>query len=79
MPKLIERVNHTFGREVLGCFLGVLLVAVVQNGLNLLGVSAYAVKMVIGLTILAAISLTNVGLVAWLAGGSRRRGHAKTH
>jgi simple sugar transport system permease protein len=65
--------------SVLGCFLGVLLVAVVQNGLNLLGVSPYAFKMVIGLTILAAISLTNVGLVARLAGGSRRRGHAKTH
>jgi simple sugar transport system permease protein len=65
--------------SVLGCFLGVLLVAVVQNGLNLLGVSPYAFKMVIGLTILAAISLSNVDLVALLAGGSRRRGHVGFH
>ena len=55
--------------SVLGCFLGVMLVAVVQNGLNLLGVSPYAFKMVIGLTILAAISLSNVDLAALLAGG----------
>jgi simple sugar transport system permease protein len=61
--------------SVFGCFLGVMLVAVVQNGLNLLGVSPYAFKMVIGLTILAAISLSNVDLVALLAGGSRRPGH----
>jgi simple sugar transport system permease protein len=61
--------------SVFGCFLGVLLVAVVQNGLNLLGVSPYAFKMLIGLTILAAISLSNFELGALLAGGSRRRGH----
>ena len=47
----------------------------VQNGLNLLGVSPYAFRMVIGLTILAAISLSNVGLVA-LLGGGEGRGHA---
>jgi len=52
--------------SVLGCFLGVLLVAVVQNGLNLLGVSPYAFKMVIGLVILTAISLSNFNLsAAW--------------
>jgi len=62
--------------SVLGCFLGVMLVAVVQNGLNLLGVSPYAFKMVIGLTILAAISLSNIDLAVLLAGGSRRPGHA---
>ncbi len=65
--------------SVFGCFLGVMLVAVVQNGLNLLGVSPYAFKMVIGLTILGAISLSNVDLGALLAGGSRRRGHASSH
>ena len=52
-----------------------MLVAVVQNGLNLLGVSPYAFKMLIGLTILVAISLSNFDLGALLAGGSRRRGH----
>jgi simple sugar transport system permease protein len=57
---------------VLGCFLGVLLVAITQNGLNLLGVSPYAFKMVIGLTILLAISLSNVNLAALTAGGTRR-------
>jgi simple sugar transport system permease protein len=65
--------------SVLGCFLGVMLVAVVQNGLNLLGVSPYAFKMVVGLTILAAISLSNVDLAALLAAGSRRRGHVGLH
>jgi simple sugar transport system permease protein len=62
--------------SVVGCFLGVALVAVVQNGLNLLGVSPYAFKMVIGLTILAAISLSNVELSALAAGASGRRGRA---
>jgi simple sugar transport system permease protein len=62
--------------SVVGCFLGVALVAVVQNGLNLLGVSPYAFKMVIGLTILAAISLSNVELSGLGAGASGRRGHA---
>lgn len=46
--------------SVLGCFLGVLLVAVTQNGLNLLGVSPYAFKMVVGIIILLAISTSNL-------------------
>jgi simple sugar transport system permease protein len=46
--------------SVLGCFLGVLLVAVTQNGLNLLGVSPFAFKMVVGVIILAAISMSNL-------------------
>ena len=53
---------------VLGCVLGVLLVAVTENGLNLLGVSPYAFKMVVGAIILVAITLSNVGL-----GGRRTR------
>jgi simple sugar transport system permease protein len=48
--------------SVLGALLGVLLVAVTQNGLNLLGVSPYAFKMVVGGIILAAIVLSNVSL-----------------
>ncbi|UXM94035.1 ABC transporter permease [Bartonella sp. HY329] len=48
---------------VLGCFLGVLLVAVTQNSLNLLGVSPYAFKMVIGAVILLAISLPGLRLL----------------
>jgi simple sugar transport system permease protein len=41
---------------VLGCVLGVLVVAVTQNGLNLLGISPYAFRMVVGIIILLAIS-----------------------
>jgi simple sugar transport system permease protein len=48
---------------ILGCVLGVLLVAVAQNGLNLLGVSPYAFKMVVGAIILIAISTSNIALV----------------
>jgi simple sugar transport system permease protein len=47
---------------VLGCVLGVLLVAITQNGLNLLGVSPYAFKMIVGATILIAISTSNLSL-----------------
>ena len=46
--------------SVLGCVLGVLLVAVTQNGLNLLGVSPFAFKMVVGAIILIAISTSNI-------------------
>jgi simple sugar transport system permease protein len=46
--------------SVFGCFLGVLLVAVTQNGLNLLGVSPFAFKMVVGVIILVAISSSNL-------------------
>ncbi len=49
--------------SVLGCFLGVMLVAVTQNGLNLLGVSPYAFQMVVGAIILIAISTSGVELV----------------
>ncbi len=45
---------------VIGCVLGVLFVAVTQNGLNLLGVSPFAFQMIIGATILVAISTSNV-------------------
>jgi simple sugar transport system permease protein len=52
---------------VLGCVLGVALVAVTQNGLNLLGVSPYAFKMVVGVVILLAISTSNLDLAKMLA------------
>jgi simple sugar transport system permease protein len=47
---------------VAGCVLGVLFVAVVQNGLNLMGVSPFAFQMIIGAAILIAISTSNIGL-----------------
>lgn len=49
--------------SVLGCFLGVMLVAVTQNGLNLMGVSPYAFKMVVGAIILIAISTSGFTFV----------------
>nr|WP_163501334.1 ABC transporter permease [Halomonas socia] len=47
--------------SVLGAVLGVLLLAVVQNGLNLLGVTPYAFRMIVGLIILVAITTSNLG------------------
>ncbi|WP_370400588.1 ABC transporter permease [Sulfitobacter sp. JB4-11] len=43
-----------------GVVLGVLLLAILQNGLNLLGVSPFFFDVVIGLTILISISLTSL-------------------
>ncbi len=56
--------------SVIGCFLGVLLVAVTQNGLNLLGVSPFAFKMVVGVIILIAISISNLNFARLM--GSRQ-------
>ena len=51
---------------VVGCILGVMFVAVTQNGLNLLGISPFAFQMIIGAVILVAISSSNLNF------GSRR-------
>ncbi|KXF75844.1 sugar ABC transporter permease [Paramesorhizobium deserti] len=48
--------------SVLGCVLGVLLISITQNGLNLAGVSPFAFKMIIGAIILVAITLSNTRL-----------------
>ncbi len=56
---------------VLGVVLGIVLVAITQNGLNLLGISPYAFKMIIGAIILVAITLSSEG-AARLFGGWRR-------
>ena len=58
---------------VLGCILGVFLVSVTQNGLNLLGISPYAFKMVVGAVILVAITLSNAPLARMLASLKQRR------
>jgi len=50
-----------------GVLLGIMLLAVLQNGLNLLGVSPYFFQIVIGLVILASTSITA------LSGRPRRR------
>ena len=64
---------------VFGCILGVMFVAVTQNGLNLLGVSPFAFQMIIGAVILVAISTSNIslsseGLRRFLGSTSRTRG-----
>lgn len=45
--------------SVMGCVLGVLLVSITQNGLNLMGVSPFAFKMIVGAIILVAITLSS--------------------
>ncbi|AUH34355.1 ABC transporter permease [Paracoccus tegillarcae] len=57
---------------VIGCILGVMFVAITQNGLNLMGVSPFAFQMIIGATILIAISSSNLNL-----GLGRRKGDAE--
>lgn len=59
---------------VLGCILGVFLVSVTQNGLNLLGISPYAFKMIVGAIILIAITLSNAPLGHILSGLRQRMG-----
>jgi simple sugar transport system permease protein len=48
--------------SILGVLLGIILVAVTQNGLNLLGISPYAFKMIVGVIILVAITLSSEGV-----------------
>jgi simple sugar transport system permease protein len=43
-----------------GVLLGVLLLAMLQNGLNLLGVSSYFFQIVIGIVILVSTSITGL-------------------
>ncbi|EJB06658.1 permease component of ribose/xylose/arabinose/galactoside ABC-type transporter [Rhizobium leguminosarum bv. trifolii WSM597] len=50
--------------SVLGCVLGVLLVSITQNGLNLMGVSPFAFKMIVGAIILVAITLSSARIGA---------------
>ena len=45
--------------SVIGCVLGVLMVSITQNGLNLMGVSPFAFKMIVGAIILIAITLSS--------------------
>ena len=48
--------------SILGAILGILLIAITDNGLNLLGISPYAFRMVIGAIILVAITLSSDGV-----------------
>jgi simple sugar transport system permease protein len=48
--------------SILGVLLGIILVGMTQNGLNLLGISPYAFKMIVGIIILVAITLSSEGV-----------------
>lgn len=56
---------------VVGTLLGVLLLSLVQNGLNLLGVSPYAFQIVVGAIILIAITGINLGRLRHNLGGEQ--------
>ncbi|CAH2394588.1 ABC transporter permease [Mesorhizobium ventifaucium] len=62
--------------SVLGCILGVLLVSITQNGLNLMGVSPFAFKMIVGAIILAAITLSNTSIERLVPFLKSRRVHS---
>ena len=57
----------------MGCVLGVLLVSITQNGLNLMGVSPFAFKMIVGAIILAAITVSSARIEALLPMLASRR------
>ena len=48
--------------SILGVILGIILVGMTQNGLNLLGISPYSFKMIVGAIILIAITLSSEGV-----------------
>ncbi|MES2667797.1 MAG: ABC transporter permease [Pseudomonadota bacterium] len=58
---------------ITGCILGVMFVAITQNGLNLLGISPFAFQMIIGAAILVAISTSNINFGKLAAFGQRRQ------
>lgn len=63
--------------SVIGCVLGVLMVSITQNGLNLMGVSPFAFKMIVGAIILIAITLSSARidkLLPFLAKSNAKRG-----
>lgn len=66
--------------SVLGCVLGVLMVSITQNGLNLMGVSPFAFKMIVGAILLVAISLSSARLdklLPFLAKSRVQKGSAR--
>ncbi|MCG8511529.1 MAG: ABC transporter permease, partial [Rhodospirillales bacterium] len=63
--------------SILGAVLGVALLTITQNGLNLLGVSPYAFQMVTGAIILFAISVSNLSESGFLDWARRRLQGAK--
>jgi ribose transport system permease protein len=51
--------------KVLGTLIGALIIAVIQNGMNLTGVESYTQKVVLGLVILGAVLLDRMKHRGW--------------
>jgi len=64
---------------LIGAILGLALVSITQNGLNLLGVSPYAFRMIVGAVILVAISVSGdtMGRVIRRVSGPKPAGAAR--
>ncbi|MEN8249786.1 MAG: ABC transporter permease [Bacteroidota bacterium] len=63
--------------SVSGAVLGVMLLAVVQNGLNLMGITPFAFKAIVGVIILISITFTNIsGLMPSLHRPTSKEKHA---
>ncbi len=54
--------------KVFGTLIGVLIIAVIQNGMNLTGVESYTQKVVLGLVILGAVLVDRLKQSAWNSG-----------
>lgn len=61
---------------VTGAVLGVMLLALIQNGLNLLGISPFAFKVVVGVVILSAITVRNLDRLLPKLSVAKTRGQA---
>jgi len=55
--------------RILGTLIGALIIAVIQNGMNLTGVESYTQKVVLGLVILGAVLLDMLKKRGWRAAG----------
>ena len=63
---------------LLGAVLGLFLVSITQNGLNLLGISPYAFRMIVGAIILVAISMSGETLAVLIEKTRRWRGYRRS-
>ncbi len=59
--------------KVLGTLIGALIIAVIQNGMNLTGVESYTQKVVLGLVILGAVLLDRLKKGGWLRRREKKR------
>jgi len=53
--------------SVIGAFVGVLLVGILTNGLNIIGISSYYHNTIMGIVMVTAVVLSNMGNIRRLA------------